>query len=283
MEALQLLLSRAPPAVADAAQGPPGEQQGHAAPYIVRGEWLGEAVSGLENNTNSLVQAALGGHSDILRVLVDTGRWLSKSAEMSKALVAASWKGHLEAMQLLLQHKADVNAGATVFTRDGPLGMAIAGGQLRAAELLILEGAEMGGAALEHAARSNYSIPACKLVLKYFIDLKNQGMYAAASAGKKKTVEFLMQADARMLRLSHDAMTDRVTSALSGAASGGHLELTQSLLATLKLRVNKGVICAAELQGFISTALAAAQEGQKQQYGNHHYVIRWLEQQKQLR
>jgi ankyrin repeat protein len=291
LEAVQWLLCKALPALTSEVQGVSGEQPSHAEARQgpVRAHWRALAVSRLLYSTSPLVQAALGGHLGILRLLLQTGRWSSQS-EVNQALVAASLRGHVELMQLLLQHGADVNNGASVFTRDGPLGLALTESQLAAAELLILRGATIDAAALVCAAQSAKSLLACQLLLKQasphapFIDSQNQSLYSAAYAGMSETVDLLLAADTKLLQTG--GMAARLRTALYGAAKGGHLLLLKSLLQSLQEKLSKRANGAAKLHAIMSTALTEAVKGLREHCGRpcawlspyfeHHAIIRLL-------
>lgn len=95
--------------------------------------WLGGSLDG---GWEPLHRAAQGGHTEIVRLLLDNGA-RANSAPRSKitALMLAAENGHTQTVQLLLERRADVNAASA----DGATAMSLAqsSGYAEVVQLLI--------------------------------------------------------------------------------------------------------------------------------------------------
>jgi ankyrin repeat protein len=155
----------------------------------------------------------------------------SKS-QLSHELVSVSHLGHYEAVERLLQEKADVNAAAAQDGGRTALQAAAEGGHLAVVERLLQEKADVNAAAAQDGGRT--------------------ALQAAADGGHLAVVERLLQEKADV---NAAAAQDGGRTALQAAADGGHLAVVERLLQ------EKADVNAAAAQDSGRTALQAAAEG----------------------
>ena len=202
--------------------------QGADVNYVHR--WMHE---GKEVSTTPLIQAALNGHADAIRVLISRGAEVNKPepSDGNTALHAAAQEGHLLVIELLmskgarhdvrsnygrtplfqaafkeaaiclLDHGADVNAKDNL--RFTPLMLAAQEGHLPLVDLLVLRGADLD------LANNEGATPLIK----------------AAQNGRLEVIKFLVEKVAVVDQPANDGGT-----ALDHASLDGHLDVVQFLL-----------------------------------------------------
>ncbi|KAJ7187366.1 hypothetical protein C8R46DRAFT_288368 [Mycena filopes] len=121
---------------------------------------------------NSLLDIAVKNESaQLVRILLDNRA--DPNAKHSKALTLAAATGHMETVQLLLNHGAEVNPA---LARETPMQAAASNGHTRIVQLLLTHGAELSPA-----------------------NARRTSLNAAASNGHTKTVQLLLAHGAEVL------------------------------------------------------------------------------------
>ncbi|KFA55211.1 hypothetical protein S40293_09949 [Stachybotrys chartarum IBT 40293] len=158
----------------------------------------------------------------------------TQGGKYSTALQAASSRGHLEIVKLLLDKGADINA------QGGEYGTALqaasSGGYLETVELLLDQGADINAQGDEYsnallAASSGGHLEIVKLLLDQGADINAQGdeysnaLLAASSGGHLEIVKLLLDQGADI-----NAQGDEYGNALLAASLGSHLEIVKLLL-----------------------------------------------------
>lgn len=158
------------------------------------------------DGTTPLVTAAMMGHHDVVRLLLDEGADVEK-AGMNGAtpLMIAASMGHLEVMRLLLEAGANADA-AHKFAESTALHFAAEMGQIEACRLLCQSGANpqakkiQGGTPLHVAADSNQSniaevlVKVCKADTEALLLGDTTPLYLAAQKGFTAVVRVLLVA-----------------------------------------------------------------------------------------
>jgi ankyrin repeat protein len=203
------------------------------AAQVLEQQWLEQeqlnAAYGWDFTRNPIFMATAGNQVEVLELLLQDGRWNSRAA-FSHALTNAACNGCLSALKLLLQYGADVNNGPS---STHPLNDALMHTQLAAAEFLLQAGAKPDGRAILCAVKSAEPVAACRLLLQYGAKdtAQNDALQSAAKEHRQGAVHVLLAANEHSL--SHMEKTSRLEAALTGAASGGNLQLVQELLVSL--------------------------------------------------
>lgn len=146
---------------------------------------------------NALQAASYSGHCEIVQQLLDAGADVNAKWGYRTALYAASEEGHEKVVRLLLDHGADVNA------RDrygGALHIASGKGHEEVVRLLLDHGADVNapggyGSAL-YAASASGRKEVVRLLLDYGADVNSRGRYGnaisiASAKGDKEIVRLL--------------------------------------------------------------------------------------------
>ena len=178
-----------------------------------------------DGTTTNLSMATEMGHLEIVRLLLEAGARIERSA--INAFVGAACKGHIEIVRLLLEAGADKDAwdddGMTV------LAAATAGGQLAIVRLLLDSGARVEWStsrALVNAARRGH-IDLVRLFVEFCADKEawdghDTLLSAAISGGHVETARLLLEAGAGI-----DGYANR---ALVFAARQGYIDTIRFLL-----------------------------------------------------
>jgi ankyrin repeat protein len=208
-------------------------------------DWLMEHgadvhTAGRDGNT-ALIHAATGGHVEAMDELLveqcgdmNAARDNSCTALKRVALIHAAAGGHVAAMELLVEHGADVNAAA----HDGCTSLMIAAskGYVAVIELLVKCGADVnavtdvGSTALMEAAVRGQMV-AMGLLLKHGADVhaaRDDGLTSlqmAASKGFVAAMKLLVMQGADVNAVTNDGST-----ALMDAASSGHVAAMELLV-----------------------------------------------------
>jgi hypothetical protein len=249
MEAVRFLMSISPPV-------PPAEE--------LKQQWLEqeqlEAEAAWSFDRLPVFVATAAGQVEALELLLQDGRWSSR-ALLSHALYNAAFRGRLSAIKLLVRYGADAN---DEYSDGVALRCALRCTQLAAAELLLRLGAEPGDLALEAAVKSGRPVTACRLVLQYGAKdtAQNTALYLAAQQHKQGAVQVLLAANQRFI--SHTEKTSRLEAALTGAASGGNIQLVQELLTSLDHHLAGGGKESADARVRALTKALQAVEGEEQ-------------------
>ena len=164
-------------------------------------------------------------------------------------LHAASYRGHLDAVHLLLNHGAEVN---TIDERRSPLRSAYAGDHLEVMRLLLERGADANvmcstspSARLLHYAAVKGKIGVLRLLLQHNADVNaktNNGvtpLYNASGRGQLNAIQLLLDHGADV-----NSQTVTLSTPLMFASERGHLETVQVLLrhgANLHMRSNRNL------------------------------------------
>jgi ankyrin repeat protein len=219
MEVVHILMRIAPPV-------PPAQ--------VLEQQWLEQeqlnAAYGWDFTRNPIYMATAGNQVEVLELLLPDGRWNSRAA-FSRAMTTAASRGYVSAMKLLMQYGAGVNSGPS--STQYPLNDALMHTQLAAAEFLLQAGAKPEGSAIMFAVKSTQPVAACRLLLQYGAKdtAQNDALQSAAKEHRQGAVHVLLAANEHSL--SHMEKTSRLEAALTGAASGGNLQLVQELLVSL--------------------------------------------------
>ncbi|XP_071954118.1 ankyrin repeat domain-containing protein 17-like [Antedon mediterranea] len=158
---------------------------------------------GLKGDCTPLMEAASGGHVDVVRLLIEYGAHVnSKSQTGNTALMYACSGGHEDVVQVLLEHGANIED----HNENGhtPLMEAASCGHVEVARLLLMRGAGIN-------THSN--------------EFKESALTLACYKGHLEMVKFLLEAGA-----DHEHKTDEMHTALMEASMDGHVEVAQLLL-----------------------------------------------------
>ena len=134
----------------------------------------------LFTRTTPLIEAAIGGHLDVVRLLVDNGADVNIQGESWQApLHFAAAEGHVEIVRFLLAHGADVSLFKPHTT---PLHAAASRGQVEVARILLYHGAGVNWKGDDEAtplevAASNEQPEMVKLLLDNGADVNSRGLY----------------------------------------------------------------------------------------------------------
>ncbi|KXG52095.1 uncharacterized protein PGRI_083790 [Penicillium griseofulvum] len=183
----------------------------------------------------ALHAAALGGHTETIRLLLERGADVNaQGGEDGTALYAAALRGHTETIQLLLERGADINA------QGGEDGMALyaaaSRGHTETVRLLLDQSADFNARNGEdrtalHAAALGGHTEIVLLLLLQGADVNAQSsedgtaLQAAALGGHTEIVLLLLQQGA-----DANAQGGQNGTAFQAAASQGHTEILQVIL-----------------------------------------------------
>ncbi|KAK0514475.1 hypothetical protein JMJ35_003092 [Cladonia borealis] len=173
---------------------------------------------------NALQAASYKGHKEVVQLLLDSGAYINaQGGHYSNALQAASYKGRKEVVQLLLDRGADVNA------QSGPNGNALQAascqGHENVVQLLLDKGADV------NAQGGKYG----------------NALQAASLEGRENVVQLLLDKGADVNAQSGGYYGN----ALQAASCQGHENVVQLLL-------DKGADVNAQSGGYYGNALQAA-------------------------
>jgi ankyrin repeat protein len=128
-----------------------------------------------------LTLAALGGHLETARLLIERGASVNPMSDDGSALLMAAWGGHEPMVQLLLQAGADVNLASA--SGETPLMAAAYKGFAAIAELLLGHGADVNAQTSRGTTDFvNISPPVCG----------ESALHLAAAEGHRRVVELLL-------------------------------------------------------------------------------------------
>jgi ankyrin repeat protein len=152
----------------------------------------------------------------------------------TEALYLASHYGHLEMVQLLVEHGADVNAEET-FCKN-PLRLALWGGKDAVAEFLIEKGADVNAGMYETALNAAVSKDGSEAMIRLLVengaDVNGRGtenvtaLQAASSLGNESQVRLLIEKGADV----NAPGGDYGGTALQNAAAEGHETVVRQLI-----------------------------------------------------
>ena len=168
----------------------------------------------LENGADpgrGLLYAALGGHMNIVQLMLDKG-----ATDYDRALARAAEGGHMDIVQLMLDKGADPNWG---------IARAAEGGHMDIVQLMLDKGATDYNKGLSGAASGGH-MDIVQLMLKKGAD-PNWGIEPAAEHGHLDIVQLMLDKGAGPYW------------GLCRAAMGGHPEIVKLLLAHPGIDVNK--------------------------------------------
>lgn len=198
-----------------------------------------------------LVWASLFGHLKAVKLLLDKGAEVNLQGGLhDTALRAACSEGHEDIVELLLKHKADVNA-----QHASVLQSACSGGHESIVNMLLDHGADVNahnGSALQSACYAGHG-SIVQMLLNYGADINAQGelplgdpLIAACSEGHADVVEILLE---KGVGLDHQGVE-----AMHKACCKGYERIVQILL-------NNGVEVNAKFESQGSFLNAACNEG----------------------
>jgi ankyrin repeat protein len=217
----------------------------------------------------ALPMAAGAGHMGVVLLLLHCGMDVTQQA-LQSALTRAAGSGRLEVVQLLLQYGADINDGASDFSSEGPLGVALKGKHWAVAEALMMRGAHASFDALMHALQCRALSRVVQLLLQRGIrDRAGRAMFRASQAGQQDTVELLLNNN-RPSTFNRRVMAIRLEAAVCGAAAQAHLQLLQFLLAppTRFLPGRADAMGSHIISQVLNKGLEAAVQGRHYKWGN---------------
>lgn len=167
----------------------------------------GATVSLLDDYFRSPIYFAVKNeHVQIVQLLVHHGADVNKphaDVQVDACLIVAARSGRADIIQLLLDHGADVNA--TSENRESALGVACDGGHFEATKLLLQYG--VGPAKCDRD--------------------RNSPLYTASAKGYLKIVKILLEVTPD---ISIDSRNDDGWTPLHAAARGGHLKVVKMLV-----------------------------------------------------
>ena len=191
-------------------------------------------------------------------------------------LMLAVMRGNTESAELLIKHKANINAKSS-FSKKTALALAVQYGNIEIVELLVKHKADLnmqdidGNSVLLLAARKGDTFECfkiAKLLIEKHADVNAQNRYgetplmAAALSKQPKTVELLIKHGAKV-----NAQNDQGGTALTRAAHFGYTKIVKLLIEdgadhSLKLVTGKTALDLAEEKGHdeIVAILRAAQK-----------------------
>ena len=212
-------------------------------PYLAAGVWIYDVGQGLARrplakhpslpNGTALYYASLCGFSGVAKYIIcthgeDVNAW---SGFHRTPLRAASNKGHIDVVRVLLDHGANVN---TIDKRNTPLRSAYVGGHLEIMRLLLEHGADVDAwddsDLLLNRASRNGQAEVVHLFLQHNADVNSRGfldwtpLQGASLHGHTKVVRILLDHGAEIVaRSSYDHP-------LQFAIANNSLEIVQLLL-----------------------------------------------------
>ena len=184
-----------------------------------------------QNLSDFVLGAAMRGYAQLIAITL--GSKLVSQMMLDSGLKSAVEGGHLDAVERLLQEKADVNYVADQY-HVTTLQAAAGGGHLEVVERLLQANADinattvLGRTALQAAARGGH-LNVVKRLLQANADINTNSNYGtalqiAARGGHLNVVKRLLQANADINTNSNYG------TALQAAAGRGHLEIVERLL-----------------------------------------------------
>ncbi|XP_044262237.1 ankyrin repeat and death domain-containing protein 1A-like isoform X2 [Tribolium madens] len=184
----------------------------------------------------ALFHAAMGGHIEIIKRLIDLGANLNKKNKENKtALHVACERGHCDVADLLLTHEADMEAKDT--NGNTPLHVASQNQQTETVHILLETGADpdcenLKGSTPLHIASSLGSKGILEILLQYGASINKQNkkgntsLHIACQANVIEIVEILISKGADL-----NSLNARLQSPIHIAAEMGHTEICKVLLA----------------------------------------------------
>ena len=214
-------------------------------PYLAAWNWIYDVDQGYlreplakhpaPHNATALYYASLCGFSGLANYVICThGEDVNaKSGSHGTPLGAASYKGHIDVVRVLLDHGAKVN---TIDKMKTPLNSACFGGHLDIMRLLLEHGADVdvgddSGDLVSHIASKAGQAEIIQLLLRYNADVNARGflgwtpLHGASDGGHAKVVQLLLDrgADINALSRGHNPP-------LRFALTNESLEVTRLLL-----------------------------------------------------
>ncbi|KAH7113921.1 hypothetical protein B0J13DRAFT_460468, partial [Dactylonectria estremocensis] len=175
--------------------------------YALVGLILENSLSSCPDFESALEQAALSGHDQVVKRLLEAKAEVNRMASPRTALQAAAIGGNLEIFERLLEAGAEVNVRVDADHSMSTLEMAVEGGCLDVVKRALEAGSEVNPKA------SMYLTP----------------LQIAARQGHLALVDTLLRAGAHVNALP-GFNGDTKLSALAGAAAGGHFAVVERLL-----------------------------------------------------
>ncbi|EEZ97168.2 Tankyrase-like Protein [Tribolium castaneum] len=188
------------------------------------------------DSQTALFHAAMGGHIEIVKRLIDLGANLNKRSKESRtALHVACERGHCDVAELLLNHEADMEAKDT--NGNTPLHVASQNQQTELVHVLLETGADpdsenLKGSTPLHIASSLGSKGILEILLQHGASINKQNkngntsLHIACQANVMEMVEILISKGANL-----NSLNARLQSPIHIAAEMGHTEICKVLLA----------------------------------------------------
>uniref|UniRef100_A0A336L5G5 CSON003381 protein n=1 Tax=Culicoides sonorensis TaxID=179676 RepID=A0A336L5G5_CULSO len=192
---------------------------------------------GTDDGDSLLSLACSAGYYELAQVLLAMSAQVEDRGQKNDCtpLMEAASAGHIDIIELLLKHGADVNAQSS--TGNTPLMYACAGGHVDAVKLLLAAGAnvedhnENGHTPLMEAASAGH-VSVAKILLEHGAginthsnEFKESALTLACYKGHLDMVRFLLGAGA-----DQEHKTDEMHTALMEASMDGHVEVARLLL-----------------------------------------------------
>jgi len=223
-------------------------------PYLAAWDWMHDldhslyplqrSPSALEErptplNATALYYVSLCGFSGVANYIIcthgeDVNADNAKSGRYGSPLHAASYKGHIDVVRVLLDHGANVNM--TDKKNKTPLNLAFSGGHLEIMRMLLEHGADVdvpdrAYGLISHVASQYGQVEVVHLLLRHNANVNAPGymnwtpLHSASDTGHAKVVQLLLDHGADI-----NAQSKAHNTPLRNAVKNGHLKVVRLLL-----------------------------------------------------